>query len=351
MENDTSQVFIQTVSRVAFLVLVITVCIAGTLVLVSIKWNVSDEYFAKEKDISAGSSPKNNAVASGLEQDRMWLPPDTTVLREMPDEGALIDYGKKLISNTSYFLGPKGTVAKMSNGMSCQNCHLEAGTKIFGNNYSAVASTYPKFRARSGTQETIEKRVNDCFERSLNGRPLQDDSKEMNAIVAYIGWLGKDVLKGVSPKGSGLGEIEYLDRAANPEKGEILYAAKCSACHGKLGEGVLKASGESYTYPPLWGKKSYNVGAGLYRLSNFARFVKLNMPLGTNYTAPTLTDEECWDIAAFVNSRPRPAMDISKDWPDISKKPFDHPFGPYEDSFTELQHKFGPFKIIIKNKK
>lgn len=351
MEKDTFQVFIKTVTRVTFLVLAITICITGTFVLIFIDLNVSDEYFAKEKDNSARSNLANNAVASGLAQDRMWLPPDTIMLREMADEGALIDYGRKLISNTSYFLGPKGTVAEMSNGMNCQNCHLEAGTKIFGNNYSAVVSTYPKFRARSGTQETIEKRVNDCLERSLNGRSLQHDSKEMKAIVAYIRWLGKDVVKGISPKGSGLGEIEYLNRAANPAKGEILYSARCSICHGKSGEGVLKASGESYTYPPLWGEKSYNVGAGLYRLSNFARFVKLNMPLGTNYTAPTLTDEECWDIAAFVNSRPRPSMDISKDWPDISKKPFDHPFGPYEDSFTESQHKFGPFKIIIKNKK
>lgn len=30
----------------------------------------------------------------------------------------------------------------------------------------------------------------------------------------------------------------------------------------------------------------------------------------------------------------------------ISKKPIDHPFGPYADSFSEQQHKLGPFGPI-----
>jgi thiosulfate dehydrogenase len=37
---------------------------------------------------------------------------------------------------------------------------------------------------------------------------------------------------------------------------------------------------------------------------------------------------------------------VPKDWPDISKKPIDHPFGPYADGFSEKQHKLGPFKLI-----
>ncbi|SEN97882.1 thiosulfate dehydrogenase, partial [Flavobacterium sinopsychrotolerans] len=35
----------------------------------------------------------------------------------------------------------------------------------------------------------------------------------------------------------------------------------------------------------------------------------------------------------------------------ISKKPVDHPFGPFSDRFTEIQHKFGPFKPIKEAKK
>ena len=63
---------------------------------------------------------------------------------------------------------------------------------------------------------------------------------------------------------------------------------------------------------------------------------------------PILSEEDSWDIAAYVNSLPRPGKDISKDWPDISLKPVDHPFGPYSDPFSEVQHKFGPFEPIRK---
>ena len=70
-----------------------------------------------------------------------------------------------------------------------------------------------------------------------------------------------------------------------------------------------------------------------------------------SHKAPVLSDEESWDVAAFVNSRPRPSKDLSKDWPNIAKKPIDHPFGPYADGFSETQHKFGPFKPIIEARK
>lgn len=275
----------------------------------------------------------------------VWQAPDITQISNN-ENGKLIQYGRELIAHTSQYLGPEGSVRAMSNGMNCQNCHLEAGTKPFGNNYSAVAATYPKLRARSGTMETIEKRVNDCFERSLNGTSLENDSPEMKAIVAYITWLGKDVEKGKSPKGAGLVELPFLDRPASGENGKLVYENKCAVCHGKNGEGIALSDGNGYQFPPLWGKQSYNIGAGLYRLSRFAGYVKANMPWGSTYEAPQLTDEESWDVAAYVNSLPRPEMDLSKDWPDISKKPFDHPFGPFTDGFDETQHKVGPFKPI-----
>jgi thiosulfate dehydrogenase len=125
-----------------------------------------------------------------------------------------------------------------------------------------------------------------------------------------------------------------------------VYIVKCQSCHQADGGGLLAEGGKSYTYPPLWGDYSYNNGAGLYRMSNFAGYVKYNMPQGTNYQNPMLSDEEAWDVAAFVVSRNRPHINVPKDWPDISKKPIDHPFGPYVDPFSEEQHKFGPYKPI-----
>ena len=89
----------------------------------------------------------------------------------------------------------------------------------------------------------------------------------------------------------------------------------------------------------------------MFRLSRFAGYIKANMPQGATYLKPQLTDEEAWDIAAYVNSRPRPTKDLSKDWPKMEEKIFDHPFGPYADKFSEDQHKFGPFKPIVSAQK
>ncbi|HWY13000.1 MAG TPA: c-type cytochrome [Bacteroidia bacterium] len=280
----------------------------------------------------------------------VWIAPDTTQIKTEKNAAQII-YGRDLIANTSFYLGPKGKVQQISNGMNCQNCHLNAGTKPFGNNYSAVASTYPKFRERSGSIETIYKRVNDCFERSLNGKALDSLSNEMQAIVSYIKWLGKDVPKGEKPKGCGITDLTYLDRPADPEKGKIIYMLKCKTCHMENGGGKFNSGELTYQYPPLWGEHSYNKGAGLFRLSRFAGYVKSNMPQNTTFDAPQLTDEEAWDVAAFVNSQPRPDKDLSKDWPKIAGKPVDHPFGPYVDKFTELQHKYGPFGPIAEARK
>lgn len=278
---------------------------------------------------------------------------DSTLISSQ--DWALIQYGRELVSNTAYYLGPRGKVMPITNGMNCQNCHLEAGTRPWGNNYGAVASTYPKYRARSGGVEDLSKRVNDCMERSLNGKALDKDSKEMRAFIAYIEHLGRDVEKGKKPEGSGIYELELPATALDTAAGKTVYHAKCASCHQADGQGLKAEDGIVYTYPPLWGEHSYNQGAGLYRMSRFAGYVRYNMPQGASFLYPQLTDEEAWNLAGFVNSQPRPGLDLSADWPKIEEKPFDHPFGPYADPFSESQHKYGPYGPIKafykKNKK
>ena len=285
--------------------------------------------------------------------DSLWMGMDTTLIDHIGgDREDLVAYGRELIRNTAYYLGPQGTVAHLTNGMNCQNCHLEAGTKPWGNNYGAVWSTYPRFRERSGRNETVVKRINDCMERSLNGTALDSTSLEMRSLLAYMEWLGTGTPKGKKPKGVGLAELPFLDRPADPVHGEAIYTATCERCHQKDGGGLKMADATTYFYPPLWGDHSYNIGAGLFRLSRFAGYVKNNMPQGSSWEAPQLTDEEAWDVAAYVNSRQRPDRDLSKDWPRIAGKPVDHPFGPYANVFTEEQHKYGPFApIAALNKK
>ena len=301
--------------------------------------------------INAFKSSNNQSFNTAV-KDSTWIPPSLYADNVLQgEERELVIYGEDIIANTSRYFGPHGSVKQMSNGMNCQNCHLNAGKKNWGNNYSAVYSTYPKFRERSGAIETIYKRVSDCFERSLNGSAPDSSSKEYKAIYAYIKWVGQDVKKNQKPVGSGIEKLPFLERAANPMKGNKVYIAQCQSCHGTNGEGQVSLNKISYEYPPLWGDHSYNTGAGLFRISNFAGYIKSNMPFKiATHNSPTLTNEEAWDVAAFVNSQPRPKKDLSNDWPDISKKPFDHPFGPYKDSFSETEHKFGPFKPILAKK-
>jgi len=83
------------------------------------------------------------------------------------------------------------------------------------------------------------------------------------------------------------------------------------------------------------------------RLINAANFVHLNMPNGVDYTNPQLKPEDAWDVAAYVISQPRPRKSgLDKDFPALLEKPVDVPYGPYADSFSAEQHKYGPFAPI-----
>ena len=290
---------------------------------------------------------KDGMTAVPENKIQLWQAPDRSTVPDN-EEGKLIQYGEELVARTASFIGPLGSLSKNANGMNCQNCHLNAGTKPYGNNFGSVASTYPKFRARSGTLESIEKRVNDCIERSLNGSPFDSLSREMRGIVAYMHWLGKDVPKGQKAPGSGLFELKWMDRVANLKTGKRLYLQKCQVCHGNAGEGQKLSANSNYIYPPLSGENSFTTGAGLFRISNFARYIYANMPHGATYEKPVLSEQESWDIAAYVLSLPRAKKDFNNDWPRLATKPVDHPYGPYADSFSEDQHKYGPFEPIEK---
>jgi len=278
--------------------------------------------------------------------DSLWQGPDSAALPPGPS-GELIRYGQELIARTALYFGPAGSISRKQNGMNCQNCHLKAGTQPWGNNFGGVGSTYPKFKERRGAVENISQRISDCFERSLNGEAPDSASKEVGAMIAYMQWLGADVPKGEKPAGSGIVAIPYLEREADASKGKQLYAVKCQRCHGAEGEGRKDKDGRNYVFPPLWGEHSYNTGASLYRLSRLAGFIQTTMPFGVDYRKKELTDEEAWDLAAFIDSQPRPVKDFTGDWPDIALKPVDHPFGPFADGYPSRQHKYGPFLPIV----
>ncbi len=344
--QDADKIRQELISVINRLILVIVILAIGLISMPFIfQYTIQPN---KSKDNIQGNVTNNSEANNNAAN--YWISPDVSTILDATQKKQ-VAYGKELIAHTAKYLGPMGSVLKLSNGLNCQNCHLQAGTAVFGNNYGSVASLYPKFRARSGSIENIYKRINDCFERSLDGKELDTAGIEMQAIVAYINFIGSNIKKGEKAIGSGFKDLAYLDRAADSSKGQIVYTSKCQSCHQANGEGLFTADKTEYTYPAIWGKKSFNDGAGLYRLSNFAKYVKYNMPQGATHDNPQLTDEEAWDVAAFITSQTRPHISVPKDWPDKSKKPVDHPFGPFADDFSEKQHKLGPFKPIVEAQK
>jgi thiosulfate dehydrogenase len=71
------------------------------------------------------------------------------------------------------------------------------------------------------------------------------------------------------------------------------------------------------------------------------------MPKGITWQQPVLAVGDAWDVAAFVNSQPRPHKEnLEKDFPNRLQKPVDTPYGPYADGFSLAQHELGPFQPI-----
>ena len=72
-----------------------------------------------------------------------------------------------------------------------------------------------------------------------------------------------------------------------------------------------------------------------------------NMPIGTAFNAPVLTDEDAYDVAAYIIRQKRPEKtNLDKDFPIRLQKPVDAPYGPYADGFSLEQHTFGPYGPI-----
>ena len=231
-------------------------------------------------------------------------PPDSSI--PSGPKGIAIQAGKLLLTETHQRL-PKN----VGNGLNCTNCHLVGGTTAHASPWVGIWGVFPEYRSRSGKLISLQERVNDCFERSMNGSALAYNSAEMNNILAYMQWLSTNVPTGTSVKGRGFGPIDQQLKA-DSNQGRQVYAAKCASCHGAGGAGTKNPAG-GYTFPPLWGNESFNDGAGMARTYTAAAFVKYNMPLGQG---GSLNDQQAVDVAEFFTHQARPFFPRkAQDWP------------------------------------
>ena len=265
--------------------------------------------------------------------------------------GEEVKYGRELMINTAYYLGPEGKVGKyLGNKMNCSNCHQDGGTKPFSFNLMLSHDSYPQYRAREGKVLTLAERVNNCIERPHNGKPLPLNGREMVAFLSYLKWINVFVPKDEKINGVKNLSVAFPSRAASSERGAALFSLHCQACHGTDGQGQLNIDSTAYVYPPLWGENSYQPGSSMHRIIKLAQWLKANMPYGkATWDKPFLTDEEALDLAAFVNDdriHNRPVVE-SFDYPVSKEKAIDYAIGPFSDTFSIRQHKFGPYQPII----
>jgi thiosulfate dehydrogenase len=227
------------------------------------------------------------------------------VAAEIPDGpfGDAVRRGQALLANTRDSLPDH-----VGNSLRCMSCHLDDGRRRQGS-WIGVHARYPQYRPRSGTVETLEFRINDCMKRSMNGRALPVDSREMREMIAYFAWLSVGVPVGdTTTRPIPLLALLPGDTA----RGAALYQARCALCHGPDGHGTPAG-------PPLWGPESYNLGAGMARVRSAATFIHYNMPL---QEPGTVSEQEAFDLALYINSQPRldyPGKEL--DWPNGDPPP------------------------------
>ena len=197
----------------------------------------------------------------------------------------------------------------VGNAQACGNCHLDAGRLAEASPLWAAWVSYPAYRTKNKKVNTFIERIQGCFEYSMNaqasaaGGPPAADSDPIVALVAYSYWLASGAPTGDERMpGRGFGRLTPPAEGFDARRGARVFAEHCAICHGADGQGVVDAAG-NILFPPLWGAWAYNWGAGMHRVDTAAAFIKHNMPLGLR---GSLSDQDAWDVAAFMNSHERP---------------------------------------------
>lgn len=215
----------------------------------------------------------------------------TLVAVHAKPERATAEYGKRLMAATPEYLGQF-----IPNRLACGSCHINAGAEPGALSLVNAARDVPR----------LEDRINQCVAQNMNGRALPENSDEMKAMAAWLRFLGDEyAAMGASQRKShDPAAFRKPARAADAKAGEGLFEKRCADCHGKDGAGLLAArdAKQGYLFPPLWGMESWGDASEMAHAATAARFIKAKMPLGR----ADLTDDEAWDVAAYVELKPRP---------------------------------------------
>jgi len=221
-------------------------------------------------------------------------PPDSKI----PDNefGKMVRFGRAVFEDTQH-----NAKEFVGNALRCANCHIDGGRLANSAPLWAAYVAFPAYRSKNGHVNTFQERMQGCFLFSMNGKEPPLNDRVLVALESYSYFLATGAPTGANLSGRGYPKLPkpaQLDYA----HGRQVYAQKCALCHGLDGQGQSGADG-TVVFPPLWGARSYNWGAGMSSIDSAAGFAKANMPLGQGNS---LTDEEAWDAATYLDSQERP---------------------------------------------
>ncbi len=235
------------------------------------------------------------SVSGDPAQPVRFVPPTASDLPE-GEFGDVVRQGERIFMETGRY-APQF----VGNRLNCVNCHLDAGRKPGSAPLWAAFVHYPAYRKKTGDVSTYAARLQGCFMYSMNGKAPPADHEVITALTAYSFWLAQGAPVGRPVAGGGYAKLPRPAQAPDYARGEQVYAQQCALCHGADGQG--QRVGDTQVFPPLWGPQSFNWGAGMHQLGNAAAFIHANMPLGKG---GSLTEQQAWDVAAFMNSHERP---------------------------------------------
>jgi thiosulfate dehydrogenase len=269
-----------------------TAIVAGGLLAVSVLYCGAIFVGMKVKDLSGLSELPSFSTEVALLRKPAWKPPS---LATIPNgaHGDSIRMGMQIFNETPLYAAQYARAR-----ISCTSCHAEGGIQPYASPMVETPAAFPQFNARSGHVISLKDRIQECFVRSENGKPLEYNGATMLAVVDYIGWLSTPEPERKRYVGRGL--VALKDLTPDPVRGQQIYAVQCAGCHGQNGEG------RPNEFPPLWGPNSFNDGAGMNGVKKMAAFVKMNMPQNR---MGMLTAQEAYDVSAFIHLQPRPAFD------------------------------------------
>lgn len=297
--------------------------------------------------------------------------------RDVATASLLVQDGYEMIHNTPVTLGPWGDYKGPDGGpiikttLSCDSCHFDGGQVPGGMPFFQVRDKYapPGYFWRAGNHNRlIAERINWCMVSCANGQMVDENSYEMQAMIAYINWVAEGITdlnmlslpdgwKNIPGHDLPVFAENGLSMKADAARGRQVYQSRCDECHGDRGAGQGRYDvGESRArVPALWGSNSFTKGAqGMYTAPLLATLIKKFMPLGE----ANLSDQQALDAAGYVVSMPHDmgmatetffgGNDAETGVPNYYFKPSYFPIGvPIpNDPFSFTQRLLGPWQPI-----